>query len=54
MYIWASLVAQTVKNLPSMQETWIYKLKHILHEQQYSENRTTTVILTFNLICVKD
>jgi len=22
-YSWASLVAQTVKNLPAMQETWI-------------------------------
>ena len=22
-YIWASLVAQTVKNLPAMQETWV-------------------------------
>ena len=37
-----------------MQETWVYKLKYILHEQQYSEKRTTTVILTLNLICVKD
>ena len=25
-YSWASLVAQTVKNLPSMQETWIQSL----------------------------
>ena len=25
-YSWASLVAQTVKNLPSMQETWIRSL----------------------------
>ena len=23
---WASLVAQTVKNLPSMQETWVQSL----------------------------
>ena len=23
MYIWASLVAQVVKNLPVMQETWV-------------------------------
>ena len=25
-YSWASLVAQTVKNLPAMQETWIQSL----------------------------
>ena len=25
-FIWASLVAQTVKNLPVMQETWIRSL----------------------------
>ena len=24
--LWASLVAQTVKNLPSMQETWVQSL----------------------------
>ena len=53
-YIWAPLVVQTVKNLPSMQETWVYKLKYILYEQQYSENRTTEVIITLNLICSKD
>ena len=23
IYIWASLVAQLVKNLPAMQETWV-------------------------------
>ena len=23
MYIWASLIAQLVKNLPAMQETWV-------------------------------
>ena len=26
MYIWASLVAQLVKNLPAMWETWIHSL----------------------------
>ena len=26
MWIWASLVAQTVKNLPVMQETWVQSL----------------------------
>ena len=26
IYIWASLVAQTVKNLPAMQETWVQSL----------------------------
>ena len=26
MWIWASLVAQTVKNLPAMQETWVQSL----------------------------
>ena len=25
-YIWASLVAQTIKNLPAMQETWVRSL----------------------------
>ena len=25
-YFWASLVAQTVKNLPAMQETWVQSL----------------------------
>ena len=25
-YSWASLVAQTVKNLPAMQETWVWSL----------------------------
>ena len=25
-YSWASLVAQLVKNLPSMQETWVHSL----------------------------
>ena len=25
-YIWASLVAQTVKNLPATQETWVQSL----------------------------
>ena len=25
-YIWASLVAQTVKNLPAMQESWVQSL----------------------------
>ena len=25
-YSWASLVAQTVKNLPAMQETWVRSL----------------------------
>ena len=24
--VWASLVAQTVKNLPAMQETWVQSL----------------------------
>ena len=26
IYIWASLVAQTVKNLPAMRETWVRSL----------------------------
>ena len=26
IYIWASLVAQLVKNLPAMQETWVQSL----------------------------
>ena len=26
MINWASLVAQTVKNLPAMQETWVWSL----------------------------
>ena len=26
MYIWASLVAQMVKNLPAMQEIWVQSL----------------------------
>ena len=26
MYLWASLVAQMVKNLPAMQETWVRSL----------------------------
>ena len=26
MYIWVSLVAQMVKNLPAMQETWVLSL----------------------------
>ena len=26
MYVWASLVARTVKNLPPMQETWVWSL----------------------------
>ena len=26
VYLWASLVAQMVKNLPAMQETWIKSL----------------------------
>ena len=26
MYMWASLVAQLVKNLPSMWETWVQSL----------------------------
>ena len=26
MYSWASLVAQLVKNLPAMQETWVQSL----------------------------
>ena len=25
---WASLIAQTVKNLPAMQETWVQSLGH--------------------------
>ena len=27
LYIWASLVAQIVKNLPAMQETWVQSLR---------------------------
>ena len=26
MHVWASLVAQTVKHLPAMQETWVQSL----------------------------
>ena len=26
LYYWVSLVAQTVKNLPTMQETWVQSL----------------------------
>ena len=26
MYVWASLVAQLVKNLPAVQETWVQSL----------------------------
>ena len=28
MYAWASLVAQTMKILPTMQETWVQSLGH--------------------------
>ena len=28
-YIWTSLVAQTVKNPPAMQETWVWSLGYI-------------------------
>ena len=43
MNCWASLVAQTVKNLPAMQETWVQSLgwedplkKGISYSLQYS------------------
>ena len=26
IYIWASLIAHMVKNLPAMQETWVHSL----------------------------
>ena len=26
IYVWASLVSQTIKNLPAMQETWVWSL----------------------------
>ena len=29
-YFWASLVAQLVKNLPAMQETWVVIRHHLL------------------------
>ena len=28
--LWASLVAQTVKNLPVMQETWVWALARVV------------------------
>ena len=28
IYVWASLVAQTIKILPTMQETWVQSLSH--------------------------
>ena len=27
-YMWASLIAQSVKNLPAMQETWVWLATH--------------------------
>ena len=45
--IWASLVAQTVKNLPAMQETWVQSLdwedsleKEMALQYSYLENAT--------------
>ena len=31
---WASLVAQTVKNIPAMQETWVQSLEKIFLEKE--------------------
>ena len=37
-YFWASLVAQTVKNLPAIRETWVLSLGH----KDLLEKRMTT------------
>ena len=43
---WASLVAQTVKNLPALQETWVQSLGW---EQSLEEGMAThSTILTWN------
>ena len=42
-YFWASLVAQTVKNLPAMQETWVQSLssedpvEELLNEELWAD-----------------
>ena len=37
-YLWASLVAEMVKNLPAMQETWV----QVLGQEDHLEKRMAT------------
>ena len=52
MYAWASLVAQTMKILPTMQETWVQSLGH---ENLLEKGMAThSSILTWETPCTEE
>ena len=48
-YSWASLVAQTVKNLPALQETWVQSLgwEDLLEKGKATHSRILTWVITW-------
>ena len=52
IYIWASLVVQTVKSLPTVQETWVQSLGH--EDPLEKEMATHSSILAWKVPCTKE
>ena len=46
LYVWPSLVAQTVKNMPAMQETWIQSVGQEDPPEKAMETHSTILALT--------